>query len=686
MADLILKYKKAILIFIIAAVLVSAAMMLYVKVNYDLSDFLPESVPSVTALKEIKKSFSGEIPNLYVYVADVSVPQAMDAKQRISSVKGVFSVIWLDDTEDIYRPITSLDPKSVSEWYKEEGALFLVAGDTEQSTSIITEIRGLFDNDTILSGPLLDQATIQSLSTGEVSKIIFFVIPLVMLVLFVSTSSWFEPVLFLAAIGAAILLNEGTNVFIGEISYVTQSTSAVLQLAVSMDYAVFLLHSFSRYRSEGGSVEAAMKHAMRESVSAIAASASTTVFGFLALTLMKFKLGPNLGLVLAKGILFSFLSVMLLLPVLAVYTTKLMDRTHHRSFLPSFESFSRFIIRICIPLSLFFVLLIVPSFLAQMNNHFVYGSSGIHSEDSELARDAERIKEVFGQRQQMVLMVPDEDEAKEQAMADAISEFREIKTVISYSNTVGTQIPPEFLNEEQISIFRSEGKSRLILYADTPDEGKEAFALVEKLRETAEEYYGKNYWLVGQSVINYDLKDTIVKDGPLVSGAAIIAIGLVLLITFRSLTLPLILLITIEGAVWINLGLPYFMNSSLNYIGFLIISSVQLGATVDYGILFAKHYMRNRLSESGKEAARLAIRNTSASIMTPACILAIACLILGFISSNGIISELGLMLGRGAIISSILVLILLPSLLIIFDRVIQKTTLGTCRKKLNEMG
>ncbi|HPO04108.1 MAG TPA: MMPL family transporter, partial [Bacillota bacterium] len=386
------------------------------------------------------------------------------------------------------------------------------------------------------------------------------------------------------------------------------------------------------------------------------------------------------------GILFSFLSVMLLLPVLAVYTTKLMDRTHHRSFLPSFESFSRFIIRICIPLSLFFVLLIVPSFLAQMNNHFVYGSSGIHSEDSELARDAERIKEIFGQRQQMVLLVPDEDAAKEKAMTDAISEFAEIKTVISYSNTVGTQIPPEFLNEEQISIFRSEGKSRIILYADTPDEGKEAFALVEKLRETAEEYYGKNYWLVGQSVINYDLKDTIVKDGPLVSGAAIIAIGLVLLITFRSLTLPLILLITIEGAVWINLGLPYFMNSSLNYIGFLIISSVQLGATVDYGILFAKHYMRNRLSESGKEAARLAIRNTSASIMTPACILAIACLILGFISSNGIISELGLMLGRGTIISSILVLILLPSLLIIFDRVIQKTTLGTCRKKLNEMG
>lgn len=675
MIDVILKYKKTILFAAIIMVIASSIMMLYVDINYDLTDYLPDNVPSATALKEIEHSFSDEIPNLNVYLPDVSIPDALDAKEKLASIPGVFSVIWLDDAVDIYHPLATYDEKEVAPWYKDEGALFLVAGDTKRSVSVVEDARSSLGADAVLSGALLNQATIQSLSTGEVSQIIFYVVPLVMLVLFISTSSWFEPVLFLITIGVAILINEGTNLFLGEISYVTQSTSAVLQLAVSMDYAVFLLHSFSKYRTKGESVEIAMKSAMRESVSSVAASATTTVFGFLALTLMKFKLGPNLGLVLAKGILFSFLSVMLVLPILAIYTSGIMDKTHHRPLLPSFEKFSRSVLRICIPLSVVFVLLIVPGFLAQKNNHFIYGSSGIHAEGSELSKDAAKIEKIFGQKQQMVLMIPDVDVSKEEMLANRLKSLPEVETVVSYSVTVGNQIPSEFLTDKQVSNFKSDGKSRLILYADTSDEGYEAFTLVETIREIAEELYGDTYHLVGQNVINYDLKDTIVKDGPLVNGAAIVAIGLVLLITFRSLTLPLILLLTIEGAVWINLGMPYFLGSSLNYIGFLIISSVQLGATVDYGILFANHYMRNRLTADRREAAGLTIRNTAASIMTPASILAIACLILGVVSTNGIISELGLMLGRGAIISSLMVLFFLPALLIIFDKAIQRTTI-----------
>ncbi len=675
MIDVILKYKKTILFAAIIMVIASSIMMLYVDINYDLTDYLPDNVPSATALKEIEHSFSDEIPNLNVYLPNVSIPDALDAKEKLASIPGVFSVIWLDDAVDIYHPLATYDEKEVAPWYKDEGALFLVAGDTKRSVSVVEDARSSLGADAVLSGALLNQATIQSLSTGEVSQIIFYVVPLVMLVLFISTSSWFEPVLFLITIGVAILINEGTNLFLGEISYVTQSTSAVLQLAVSMDYAVFLLHSFSKYRTKGESVEIAMKSAMRESVSSVAASATTTVFGFLALTLMKFKLGPNLGLVLAKGILFSFLSVMLVLPILAIYTSGIMDKTHHRPLLPSFEKFSRSVLRICIPLSVVFVLLIVPGFLAQKNNHFIYGSSGIHAEGSELSKDAAKIEKIFGQKQQMVLMIPDVDVSKEEMLANRLKSLPEVETVVSYSVTVGNQIPSEFLTDKQVSNFKSDGKSRLILYADTSDEGYEAFTLVETIREIAEELYGDTYHLVGQNVINYDLKDTIVKDGPLVNGAAIVAIGLVLLITFRSLTLPLILLLTIEGAVWINLGMPYFLGSSLNYIGFLIISSVQLGATVDYGILFANHYMRNRLTADRREAAGLTIRNTAASIMTPASILAIACLILGVVSTNGIISELGLMLGRGAIISSLMVLFFLPALLIIFDKAIQRTTI-----------
>ncbi len=659
----------------IAIAVLSAVMILFVDINYDLTDFLPASVPSAMALKELENTFSDEIPNLNVFLEGVSIPEALSAKERFKEISGILSVLWLDDAVDIYQPLSTLDDQMVSSWYRDEGALFLVSGDTELSTDVIDGIKDLFGEDTIMSGPLLNQATIQSLSTGEVSKIIFFVIPLVMIVLFISTSSWFEPVLFLITIAVAILINEGTNIFMKDISYVTQSTSAVLQLAVSMDYAVFLLHSFSGYRESGLEVEQAMKNAMRESTSAIAASAVTTVFGFLALTLMKFRLGPNMGLVLAKGILFSFLSVMLLLPILAVYTTKIMDKTHHRSFLPSFTGFSKLVMRICIPLALVFIILIVPSFLAQKNNSFIYGSSGINTEDSILAKNERKIEELFGQKQQMVIIVPDEDITKEERLTNELMELPLIDTIISYPMTVGSQIPLEFLSDKQLENFRAKGKSRIIAYANTTDEGQEAFGLVEQVRNISREIYGDDYHFLGQNVVNYDLKDTIVKDGPLVSGAAILAIGMVLLITFKSLSLPIILLLTIEGAVWINLGLPYFMGTDLNYIGSLIISSVQLGATVDYGILFASHYMKYRKTEGAKEAARMAVENTAASIITPASILAIACLILWTISSNGIISELGLMLGRGAVISAAMVLLFLPALLRIFDKTISKTTM-----------
>lgn len=285
------------------------------------------------------------------------------------------------------------------------------------------------------------------------------------------------------------------------------------------------------------------------------------------------------------------------------------------------------------------------------------------------------VKGIFGEKQQMVLLVPEGDVIKEASLTKALKQIPNVTSVISYTSMVGSEIPPEFLSEEQLSQFQSGGYSRYIFYADTMEEGKDAFALVEAVREAASIHYKGTYHLLGQNVVNYDLKDTIVKDGPRVNGAAIIAIGLVLLLTFRNLTLPFILLLTIEGAVWINLGLPYFTGTSLNYVGFLIISTVQLGATVDYGILFAHQYMENRKIYEKKKAAEMAISDTAASILTPASILILASVTLGIVSSNGIISELGLMLGRGAAISSLMVLHFLPALLIIFDSAIQKSSL-----------
>lgn len=680
----ILKHKRSILIISILLVALGAILMPMVGIKFNLSYYLPNSAPSTKALKIMESSFSDGIPNTKVAIPGVSIPEGLEYKEKLAAISGVSAVLWLDDVADLREPLEMQDQNTVEAWYKDGGALFLLTVDEGDAVTIVEDIREIAGSGAAMSGEAVNQAAAQATTMGEISMIMLYVIPLVLIILLLSTSSWFEPVLFLITIGVAILINEGTNIFLGEISYVTRATSAILQLAVSIDYAVFLLHRFAGYRSEGMDVRESMQKAMVTASSAIAASAATTVFGFLALTLMRFKIGPDMGFVLAKGVLISYISVMVLLPVLTIYTTKIMDKTHHRPFLPSFKGFGKLAVRICIPLAVVIVLAIVPSFLAQQENAFLYGSSGMHSEGSRVREEAEWIESTFGEAQQMVLLIPEGDMVSEEALTKELGMIGNVTSVISYTNTAGKEIPVEFPDQDQISQFYSNGYSRIILNAAVPDEGEEAFDVTQAVRNTAKKYYEDGYYLVGQNVINYDLKETITGDYLPVMLASVIAIGLVLVLTFRSLSIPLILLLTIEGAVWINLGLPYFMGDSLNYIGYQIINAVQLGATVDYGILFVQRYLDYRKTADKKEAARLAVAGTAASILTPAGILTIAGLMLGFISTNGIISQLGTILGRGAAISAAMVLLFLPALLILFDGIIQKTTIKSFHRRNNE--
>ncbi len=682
-AEGLLRYKKTILIITILIAVISAIMMMAVNINYNLSDYLPESAPSTLALGAIEKSFGNEIPNLNVYIPDVTIPEALEYKEKLKEVEGVSSALWLDDVTDILKPLEMEDKDTVEAWYKDGGALFVLSVDTDNSTRIVDEIRKIVSDSCVMSGEAVNQATVQSTSMNEVSKIMLYAIPIVLIILLIATNSWFEPVLFIITIGVAILINEGTNVFLGEISYITRASSAILQLAVSIDYAVFLLHSYGRFKKdEGLCVGDAMKKAMANSFSAIAASAATTIFGFLALTIMKFKIGADMGIVLAKGVFLSYICVMVILPALAVYTSKLLDKTQHRPLLPSFKGFAERAVRICIPLAMVIVISLVPSFMAQSRNEFLYGSSGMHSEDSDVRREAEYINGIFGESLQMVMLVPEGNAPEEKELTETLESIPDVTSVISYSSQVGNEIPSEFLSGEQLSHLRSGGYSRLILNASVPDEGEKAFAVVEAVRKAAGEYYADTYHLLGQNVVNYDLKETITNDYLPVTLTSIIAIGLVILVTFKSISIPLILLLTIEGAIWINLGLPYFAGRSLNYIGYQIISTVQLGATVDYGILFVKEYINFRKNLDKKDAAKAAITLTAGSILSPAGILTTAGLVLGFVSTNGIISELGTILGRGALISAAMVLLFLPALLIVFDGLIQKTTMSRLKTNI----
>ncbi|MEG0769236.1 MAG: MMPL family transporter [Ruthenibacterium sp.] len=672
--DLILNHKKAILILVAIALVGSIFGMSATRINYNLADYLSDDAPSTKAMRVLNESFSEGIPNLNVYIPEVSLPQAQQMKRQFLEIEGVSSALWLDDVTDLQIPLSFQDQKTVEGFYKNGAALMMLAVDQDATVRITKAVKDIAGKDCKLSGEAANYAYVQSVTMGEVAMIMAYAVPLVFLVLLLTTSSWFEPVLFLITIGVAILLNEGTNVFIGEISYVTQATSAILQLAVSIDYAVFLLHSFSSYRKQTDSVEGAMRLAIKDSTVAIASSMLTTLFGFLALMLMKFRIGADMGIVLAKGVFLSFITVMLLLPVVATYAAKLMDKMTHRSFLPSFRGLGRFITRVCIPLAVFLAILIIPSFQAQRNNSFIYGSSSMNGEDSAITQDRKYIESIFGGGQQMVLMVPTGKLVEEKAMTQELAQLPRITSVISYTNAVGVEIPSEFLTPQQRSSFQGGDYSRIIVYADTEDEGDTAFRVVDSVREVAARHYADTYHLIGNNVVNYDLKETITGDNLLVTLSAVVAIGIVLIVAFKSISIPIILILTIEGAIWINLGLPYFMGDSMNFIGYQIISAVQLGATVDYGILFAKHYIDNRKSIGKRASICRTVEETAASIMTPVGILFIAGMVLGVVSTNGVISQLGVILGRGALISAFMVLFFLPALLLLFDGLIPKTS------------
>ncbi|HHX30676.1 MAG TPA: MMPL family transporter, partial [Clostridiaceae bacterium] len=635
----------------------------------------PKEAPSTIAIETMMEEYEQDIPNAEIGVFVESVSEALAVKARIAALPFVKEVLWLDDQSDLAVPLELMDPDTVGGFYKNGMALYHVTLDEEaKAMDVLVELQELVGPEGAVRGQVVETANMQRGVLVEIKSIVAVAVPLAFLILIIATKSWFEPVLFMVVIFVGVLLNMGTNVVFKDVSFITQAVASVLQLAVSMDYAIFLLRRFSDYREQGLSIEEAIKEAMVKSFIPISSSALTTFFGFLALVFMRFRIGPDLGIVLAKGVVFSLFSVFFLLPVLAVYSYKIIDKTTHRSFLPSFKGFSRLVIRIGIPVMILFALVLVPAYIGQKSNHFLYGSQNFPKGSRE-ARDVEYLNREFGENMQMVLLVPKGQWAVEEKLSDDLSALPEMKSVVGYVTQVGTSIPPDLLPDRVLSMLFSDHYSRLILIAESPGESPETYELAEKIRAMADEAYPEGgTHLAGANFVLLDMKTTINKDLIIVNGLAILAIALVIMLAFRSLALPLILVLTIELSVWINLAIPYMTGTPLNFIGYLIVSTVQLGATVDYGILMAQHYLDYRKTHDRKESARMTVQTVAGSIIPPALILAAAGFTLNIISSISVVSELGSVLGRGALTSLVLVLFLLPNLLRLFDRFIEKTT------------
>ena len=619
-----------------AAAVLCALLSLLVSVNYDINDYLPPDAPSTTAIHVMEDAFSGGIPNVRAMARDVTVPEALALKQQIARVDGVTSVTWLDDVAEITVPLEMQDTATVEAYYKDGAALFTITVADDQRAQAVAAIDALLGDAGALTGSAVSTAAATNSTVVEVAQIAAVAVLYVFFILGLTTASWAEPVLIMLGMGAAILINNGTNLIFGEISFVTSAAGSILQLAVSLDLS----------------------------------SGLTTVIGFAALVLMQFQIGPDLGLALAKGVAFSLLTVFTFVPALVVTALPWMDKTHHKPLLPAFTGFGRLVSRIMLPMVAVLAIIMVPSYLASGANEYYYGAGHMFAADTEVGRDTQAIEEVFGQSDTYVLLVPAGDTATQSQLSAALHALPQVTGILSYVDTAGAEIPPGYLDDATLSQLVSNGTTRMVLSVAADFEGDDAFVLVEQVRAIAQQYYPDSWYLAGQGVSTYDLMDTITGDMAMVNFVAIAAVFLVLLLLERSLILPIVLVLCIETAIWFNLALPYFTGTVVFYIAYLIISSVQLGATVDYAILFSDRYREYRQTLDKKPAIVATVATVTTSVLTTGSGLAVVGFLMGAISSNQLLAQLGNFLGVGSLASLTIVLLALPGILYLIDPLI----------------
>ena len=678
----VIKHPKVIVTLFVIAAAIGIFLKSFVQVDYDLNDYLPKDSKSTISLDVMEDEFEGGIPNARAMVKNVTIPEALEYKEKISKVDGVTDVLWLDDSVNVDQPLEAQDQDLVDNYYKDNNALFTITIDDEKTVAAVSDIRKIIGDDNALEGAAVSTAVATTSTVKEIAVIASFAVAFVLLVLLITTTSWAEPFVILIGLGIAIAINMGTNLIFGTISFVSNAAGSILQLAVSLDYSVFLIHRFEEcrglrcQRGEKDNPREAMVEALCGSTGSIMSSGLTTVIGFVALCLMRFRIGSDLGLVLAKGVALSLICVFIFMPNFILLTYKLIDKTHHRRLVPKFNKFAKGVTKTMIPCAIIFAVVLIPSYLASNSNSYYYGSSHIFNETTQLGADTKLIKDAFGKSDTYVLMVPKGDKVTEKKLSDELHKIPEVAGIISYVDTVGEEIPEEYLDKDTYAKLESDHYSRMVLTMDAEYEGDKTFSLVQTVRKTAEKYYPDEYYLAGNGVSTYDLMNTVTSDMTKVNLIAILAVFIVLVLSLKSIFLPVVLVLSIETAIWVNLSVPYFSGKTIFYIAYLIISSIQLGATVDYAILFTDRYMEFRSKMKKKDAIRETISTVIVSILTSSSVLTVVGFLMGYVSTHGLLAQLGMFLGRGTVCSLIIVLFVLPGLLSIFDKVIEKTSRG----------
>ncbi len=681
--------KSRIAILIISAVLLVPSLlgMINTRVNYDMLNYLPDSLDTVKGQEYMLEDF-GKGAFSFLIFQNANEKDIVKTEEKIKKIDHVATVLWFDDVADSKIPMQALPDEVYDAFNKGDSTLMAVFFDSSSSSdetmNAISEIRKVAGEQCLVSGISAMVTDLRELCEREETLYVAIAVVLAVIAMMVFLDNWIIPFVFLASIGVAILFNLGSNIFLGEISYITKALSAVLQLAVTMDYSIFLWHSYGEQKQKCSDNKEAMAVAIKETVSSVLGSSITTVAGFIALCFMTFTLGKDLGIVMAKGVLLGVLSCVTVLPAMILVLDKPLNKTMHRSLIPSTKKLAKGIVKIFPVFLILFALIAVPAYYgySQTNKEVYYDLSRSLPEDMSNVIANTKLKEEFGMGNTHMVLVNSKLDSKDiRKMNDEFKKVDGIKLSLGLESVVGPMIPEEMLPESVSTIFKSDRWEMIILSSEYKTATDEMGTQITKLNEIIKKY-DPDGLLVGEAACTNDLINITSVDFATVNAISIIAIFIIIMIVEKSISLPVILVAVIELAIFINLGLPHYLGESLPFIAPICISTIQLGATVDYAILMTTRYKKERsLGNDKRTAVCTALETSIPSIIVSAMGLFAATVGVAIYSDVDMIASLCALMARGALISMLCVILILPAMFMLFDKVIGVTTIGFRPKK-----
>ncbi len=681
-AKTVVKWRVPILIAAVLLMIPSVFGIIGTRINYDMLTYLPEDMETVAGQGELMEDF-GKGAFSFIIVEDMKPKDVAALKEKIEGIDHVDTALWYDSLADITVPMELLPDSIYDEFNSENSTMIAVFFDTSTSSDLtmqaIRDIRKAAGEQCFVSGLSAMVTDLKDLCEREEPIYVGIAVVLACVVMLLFLDSWLVPFVFLASIAMMIILNLGTNYFMGEISYITKALSAVLQLAVTMDYSIFLWHSYNEQQTKFSDNKEAMAAAIKETLTSVVGSSITTVAGFIALCFMSFTMGKDLGIVMAKGVILGVLGCVTVLPAMLLVLDKPLQKTKHRSLIPDMHGFAKGAVRIFPVFLIAFALIIPPACYgySKTNDEVYYNLADSLPEDMAYMIANSKLSEDFDiASTHMVLVSADLSPKAVKNMTDEMEKVDGVKYVLGLESVIGSRVPQEMIPQSVLSVLKSDKWELLLINSRYKVAGEEVGKQIDELNAILKKY-DSGGMLIGEAPCTKDLIDVTSRDFQVVNFISIIAIFVIIALVEKSISLPFILIAVIESAIFVNLGLPHYLGQSLPFIAPICISTIQLGATVDYAILMTTRYKTERINgQSKREAVQTALATSIPSIIVSGMGLFAATFGVALYSDIDMIGSICMLLARGAVISMVAVIFVLPALLMLCDKLVCVTTMG----------